>query len=99
VAELALSTVFAAVQIGVAILALYRGVAENERLMAIGALHFCVPSAQRKLRVRMIEFELGAKWFPALRGVTLLALNLELVAMRAAKRSFQRNALSGRNTA
>jgi hypothetical protein len=44
VAECALSTVFPPVQIRVAILALHRCVAENQRLMAIRASHLCVPS-------------------------------------------------------
>jgi hypothetical protein len=59
-AKFALSTVLATMQIGVAILAPYWCVAENQILVAIGALHFGVPAAQRKLRVRMIEFELSA---------------------------------------
>ena len=67
--------------------------------MAIGTLHLCVPSAQRKLGPRMIEFNLCAQRLPALRGVTLLARNLEIVPMRAVNRSLKRNALGERNAA
>jgi hypothetical protein len=47
----------------------------------------------------MVEFNLGAQRLPALRGVTILARNLEIVAMRAANRSLKRNALTERNAA
>jgi hypothetical protein len=67
--------------------------------VAIGTLHLCVPSAQRKLSLRMVEFNLGAQRLPALRGVTLLALNPQLVAMWAMKRSLKRNVLTERNAA
>ena len=76
VAECALSSVLSPMQIRVTVLTLHRRVAENESLMAIGALHFRVPSAQRELGVRMVELQLGAKRFPALGRMTLLALNL-----------------------
>ena len=55
VAELALGAVFAAMQIGVAILTLQWSVAENKVLVAISTLNFCVPAAQRKAGFRMIE--------------------------------------------
>ena len=55
VAEFALGAVFAAMQIGVAILTLQRSVAENKILVAISTLNFCVPSAQRKAGFRVIE--------------------------------------------
>src|SRR6201987_1120974 len=73
VAELAFSTVFATMQIRMAVLTLHRCVAENQVLVAIGALHFCVPATQRKLSSRMVEFEFGAQRLPSLSGVTLLA--------------------------
>ena len=47
----------------------------------------------------MVEFNLGAQRLPALRGVTLLALNPQLVAMWAMKRSLKRNVLTERNAA
>jgi len=47
----------------------------------------------------MVELDLGAQRLPALRGVTLLAPNLELVAMRAMNRSVKRNVLTERNAA
>ena len=96
-AECALGAVFPPMQIRVAILALHWRVAENESLMAIGALHFCVPSPQRKLGVRMVELQVGTERFPALDRVTLLALDLQRVAVWAVKSRIQRNVLSERN--
>ena len=65
--------------------------------MAIGALHLSVPSAQRKLRVRMVELQLRTKQFPVLRRMTLLALNLEGVAVWAANWRIERDVLGERN--
>jgi hypothetical protein len=76
VAECALSSVLPPMQIRVTVLTLHWRVAENQSLMAIGALDFCVPSAQRKLRMGMVELQLGAERFPALDGMALLAANL-----------------------
>jgi hypothetical protein len=98
VAEVTLGAILAPMQIGVAVLALDGGVAEIEILVAIDALHFCVPATQRKLSSRMIEFEFGAQRLPALSAVTLLARNLELVTVRALKRSIERDVLTEPNT-
>jgi len=76
VAECALSSVLPPMQVCVTVLTLQRRVAEDQSLMAIGALRFCVPSAQRKPGVGMVELQLGAERFPALDGMALLALNL-----------------------
>lgn len=65
--------------------------------MAIDTLHFRVPATQGKLSFRMVEFEFGAQRLPALRGVTLLARDFELVAVRAMKRSIERDLLTERN--
>ena len=98
VAEVALGAILAAMQIGVAVLALDGGVAEIEVLVAVGALHFGVPATQRKLGFRMVEFKFGAQRLPALCVVTLLASDLELVTVRALKRSIERDVLTERNT-
>jgi len=98
VAEFTLRAVLAAMEIRVAVLTLHRGVAEIKVLMTVAALHFRVPAAQRKFSSRMVEFEFGAQRLPALRGVTLLARDLELVAMGTMKRSIERDVLSERNT-
>ncbi|HTT22232.1 MAG TPA: hypothetical protein VMG82_25110 [Candidatus Sulfotelmatobacter sp.] len=45
----------------------------------------------------MVELDLGAQRFPALRGVALLAWDVELVAMRAMKMSLERDVLTERN--
>jgi hypothetical protein len=81
-AEFALRAVFAAMQIGMTILTFLRGIAEYERFMTIGALYFGVPAAQRKFRLRVLELKPGAERFPALCGVTFLALDFEFVAVR-----------------
>ena len=96
VAEFTLRAILAAMQIGVAVLALYRGVAEIKILVAIDTLHFRVPAMQGKLSFRMVEFEFGAQRLPALSGVTLLARDLELVAVRTMKRSIERDVLPER---
>jgi len=75
VAECALRAVFAPMQICMAVLALYGCAAENEILVALGTLHLCVSATQGKLSPRVVEFDLGAQRLPALRGVTLLAIN------------------------
>jgi hypothetical protein len=98
VAEVTLGAILAAMQIGVAVLALDGGVAEIEVLVAVGALHSGVPATQRKLGFRMVEFKFGAQRLPALSAVTLLAPNLELATVRAMKRSIERDVLTERNT-
>ena len=98
VAEFALRTILATVQVSVAILALCGGIAEIKILMAIDALHFRVPAAQRKLCLRVVELKFGAQWLPALCSVTLLARNLELIAMRAVNRSIWCDLLPKGNT-
>ena len=95
VAQFALRAILAAVQVGVAILALCGGVAEMKILMAIDALHFRVSAAQRKFGLRVPELEFGAQWLPALSGVTLLARNLELIAVRTVNRSIWHDMLTG----
>ena len=49
VTKLTFRTILAAMQIRVTILTFLRSVVEDERLMAIRALHFCVAAAQWKL--------------------------------------------------
>ena len=46
----------------------------------------------------MIESDFAAQWFPALRAVTLLARNLELVAVWTTKWSVYNALLTERNT-
>ena len=45
----------------------------------------------------MAELEFGAQRLPALRGVTFLARYFELVAVRATRRSIERDVLTERN--
>jgi len=83
VTKLALGAVLAAVQIGMAILTFLWGIAKDKSLVAIRALHFCVPAAQRKFSLRVGELEFGAQRLPSLRGMAILAWELEFVAVRA----------------
>jgi len=83
-AEFALRAVFAAMQVGMTVLAFLRRIAENERFVTIGTIYLGVPAAQRKFRLRVLELEPGTERFPALCGVTFLALDFEFVAVRAA---------------
>lgn len=46
----------------------------------------------------MIESDFAAQWFPALRAVTLLARNLELVAVWTTKWSVENDLLTECNT-
>ena len=96
-AEFTIRAILAAMQIRVAVLALDGCVAEIEILVAIAALHFRVPTTQRKRSSRMVELEFGAQRLPALKGVTLLARDFELAAVRATKRSIERDVLTERN--
>jgi hypothetical protein len=96
VAEFTLRAILAAMQIRVAVLALYWGIAEIKILVAIDALHIRMPATQRKFSLRMVEFGFGAQRLPALRGVTLLARYFELVAVRATNRSIERDVLTER---
>jgi hypothetical protein len=73
-------------QIGMAILAFDRRVAENQSLVTIGALHFCVPAAQCEFRVGVVELDVGAQGLPGLCCMTFLTFNLELVAVGTMKR-------------
>lgn len=98
VTEFTFGAVLAAMEIRMAILTLHRSVTKNEILVAIRALHFCVPSMQRESRAGMVEFQLGAQRLPFLRGVTLLARDLQFVAVRAMNRSVESDLLSERNS-
>jgi hypothetical protein len=84
VAEFALCAVLAAVKISVAILTFLRNVAEIEVGVAIETLHNSVAPAQRKPGSRMPELDFRPNRFPALRGVTLLARNLQFASVRTA---------------
>lgn len=97
VAEFTFGAVFPAMKVSMAVLALLRSIAEDEILVTVGALHFCVTAVQREFRPRMGELKFGAKWLPALCGVTVLARSVELAAVRAAT-VVERNVLSERNT-
>lgn len=59
-------------------------------------MHFRVPATQRKLSFRMVEFEFGTQRLPLLNGVTLVARDLELGAVRAMNRSIERDVLTER---
>jgi hypothetical protein len=69
VAQLALRAVLPAMQVGVAILALVGSVGEIEVGVAIAARHRCVPPAEWKAGLSMIEFDLVPDDLPVLDGM------------------------------
>ena len=75
-AEVTLRSIFAAVNIRVAVLALFADVGEDEIGVAIPARHLGVHSAQCKPRLAMFEFRDRANRGPPLWGVTILAGNV-----------------------
>ena len=82
VAQLALRPIFATMKIGVAVLTFFWHMAEHEIGVTIDALNFRVASAQLEPGLRMLELHFLAKRSPSLLVVTLLAGNIELLAVR-----------------
>lgn len=78
VAQLALRTILSSMQIGVTILALVRRICEVQVCMAIAACHGCMPAAQWKAGVRMVEVDLAWNYRPRLRRVTHVARHRQL---------------------
>jgi hypothetical protein len=91
VAQLAFRTVFASMQIGVAILALVGSICEFEIGMAVAACHSRVSSAKRKTGARMIEFDLSLDHLPIRGGVAGGARHIELPVwtLRGRKRPYR----------
>jgi hypothetical protein len=86
VAQFALSPVLAAMQIGMAVLALIGSVGEVEVAMAVAARYGSMAAAQGKSRTRMIELDLVLDDVPVRGDVAGDARNIEL-AVRALRRS------------
>jgi len=86
VAQLAFGSILAAMQVGVAILALVGGVGEFEVGVAVTAGHSGMPPAQGEPRLRMVELDLALDDLPVRGGVAGDARHVE-VAMRALRRS------------
>ena len=82
VAQFALGSVFAAMQIRMAVLALVRGVGEPEVVVAVAAAHGSMTAAKGKSSVRMIEPDPVREELPVRGCVAGDARNVE-VAMRA----------------
>jgi len=78
VTEFALGAVFAAMQVGVAVLALVGGVGKFQIRMAVATGHRGVPSAQREAGLRVIELDLAGNNLPVHCGVTCVAGDVEL---------------------
>jgi hypothetical protein len=97
-AEFALCPVFAPMQIRMAVLTFMRHVGEHEIGVTVDALYFCVTAAKRKPGLRVLELQLFAQWFPAARGMAVLARNFELLSVRAAIGRVCIRLLGGKNT-
>jgi hypothetical protein len=76
-AQVALGTVAAPVNIGVAVLALLAGVGEDRIDVALLARNFCVQSAQRERRLAVIKFRLRTQRQPSVAGMAVLTRNLQ----------------------
>lgn len=77
VAGVALRGVPAPMDVGVAVLALVVCHGEDQVGMAIGTTDFGVQSAQGETGFAMVEFRNGANGFPTLRGVAVLARDIQ----------------------
>jgi len=88
VAQLALRSVLAAMQVGMAVLALVGGVRELQVGMAIATCHSGVTSAKREAGFGMIELDLALNNLPVSRGMTRGARQIHFTvrALRVRKR-------------
>lgn len=77
VAKITLSAIFAAMNIGVTILALLAGVGKNQILVAVAAAYLGVQAAQREAGLAMIELRNRPDRNPPLGGVAVLAGNVQ----------------------
>lgn len=77
VAQFAFGSVFSAMQIGVAILALIRSIREVKIGVAIAAGNSGMATAQRKAGLSVIELDLPGNYLPILRSMTCLAGKIE----------------------
>lgn len=86
VAQFAFSPIFAAMQIGMAILALVGSIGEIEIGMTVAASDSRVPSAQGEAGLRMVELDRVLDHLPIRRRMAVDARRIEF-AMRALRRS------------
>jgi hypothetical protein len=77
VTQVALGTIFASMNVGVAVLALLAGICENRIDVALLTRNFRVETTQRKCRFTMVKFWLGTQWQPSLAGMAVLTRNLQ----------------------
>ena len=85
-AQLTFRTVFASMQIGVAVLALVGSIGEFEIVMAVAACHGGVTSAKRKAGARMVKLDLALDHLPIRSGVTRGAWHIELPVWTLSRR-------------
>ena len=78
VTEFALGAVFAAMQVGVAVLALVGGVGKFQIRVAVAASHGGMASTQRKAGLRVIEPDFAGNHLPVDGRVTCVAGDVEL---------------------
>lgn len=77
VAKITLSPVFAAMNVGVTILALFAGVGEDQILVAVAAAYLGVQAAQCESCLAMVELRNRPDRDPPLGGVAVLAGNVQ----------------------
>jgi len=77
VAKIALSPIFAAMNVRMTILALFAGVSEDQILVAVAAAYLGMQAAQCEPCLAMIEFRNHPDGYPPLGGVTVLAGNVQ----------------------
>ena len=88
VAQFAFRAILAAMQVGMAVLALIGSICKLQIGVAIPACDDCMASAQRKAGSCVIEFDLALNYLPICRGVTGGAWKIELAmrTLRSCKR-------------
>jgi len=96
VAQLALSSVLATMQIGVAVLALVRSVGEFEVDMAVAARYGRMTATERESRLRMVELDLILNHLPIRGGVAGNARLVEIAMWTLCRREGSRDLRTGR---
>ena len=77
VTQVALGTIFASMNVGVAVLALLARVGEDRVDVAFLAGDLGVQASQRKRRVAVIKFGLRTQWQPSFAGMAVLTRDLQ----------------------
>ena len=95
-AQIALRSVLATMQIGVAVLALVRSVGESEVDMAVPARYGRMTATERESRLRMVELDLILNHLPIRGGVAGNARLVEIAMWTLCRREGSRDLRTGR---